>query len=145
MVMGARRTRVWRSALLGAGVVLGIGSTVGVQAAPLSDHRQDHPGDVTAVEMQYLPGTVSVQQGETFSFGNYDPRTGIPGHSIDEYVPECTNPPWRNCDRYPRFSSGLVDHGHVSEVAGVEDLAPGTYTFTCQVHPRMRGTLIVEE
>lgn len=112
---------------------------------------EDHPGDVTAIEGQYIPGTVRVQQGETFTFGNYDGRAGIPGHSIVEVVPRCTAPPYTGnnpgngtCD-YPSFSSGLVDHGHVRDVHGVESLSPGTYEFTCQVHPEMSGTLIVEE
>ena len=45
---------------------------------------------------------------------------------------------------YPRFSSGLTDWTYVHEVDGVDKLAPGTYYFTCQVHPFMRGTLIAD-
>lgn len=125
--------------LVGAGVAV---------ADPITG--QDHPGDVTAVEGEYAPATVRVQQGETFTFGNYDPRAGIPGHSIVEVVPGCTSPPYignnegEGTCRYPKFTSSLVDHGHVHKVTGVKSLAPGKYDFTCQVHPFMHGTLIVE-
>lgn len=120
-----------------------------VAADPITG--QNHPGDVTAVEYQYVPGTVHVKHGETFSFGNYDLRAGIPGHSIVEVVKGCTVPPYTGNNpgnggcRFPRFTSGLVDHGHVHKVSGVKGLPPGTYKFTCQVHPGMRGTLIVEK
>ena len=111
---------------------------------------QAHPADVFVVQWQYAPSEVRVSQGETFSFGNYDPVGGVPAHSLDEAVPDCTAPPYTGNNpgnagcRYPRFSSGLVDHGHVHTVAGVENLPPGRYPFTCQVHSFMKGTLIVE-
>lgn len=109
---------------------------------------QDHPGDVVVLGWQYLPNDVHIQHGETFSFGNYDVIQGIPSHSIDEYIPGCTAPPYpkgagKNC-RAPRFSSGLVDWMQVHEVRGTDTLKPGTYEFVCQVHPFMRGNLIVE-
>ena len=106
---------------------------------------QDHPADVFALAWQYFPATVTINQGETFKFGNYDPIQGIPAHSIDEVVPECTAPPFlgTNCPA-PRFSSGLVDHGHVHEVHGTEKLEPGTYPFICQVHSFMYGELVVQ-
>jgi hypothetical protein len=56
-----------------------------------------------------------------------------------------TQPPYKGCDRQPRFSSALVDHGYVHNVEGVDKLEPGRYPFTCQVHSQMRGTLVVEE
>lgn len=95
-----------------------------------------------------------ISQGETFKFGNYDPcpgGAGIAGHSLDEVVPGCTAPPYTKNNAgndgtctYPRFTSGLTDHGHVHPVAGSDQLAPGTYQFTCQVHNFMKGTLVVE-
>lgn len=150
LAKGKSSFRNWWKVVLAAVVLLPVlGGGAYVAADPITG--QDHPGDVTAIENNYVPGTVRVQQGETFSFGNYDPRAGIPAHSVVEIVPGCTSPPYTGnnpgqgtCD-YPRFSSGLVDHGHVHEVYGVESLPPGTYEFTCQVHPNMKGTLIVEE
>ena len=112
---------------------------------------QDHPADVFAFFWHYVPATVTVKQGHTFKFGNYDPYFGIEAHSLDEVVPGCTAPPYTKNDAdkggtcgYPRFSSGLVDHGYVHTVAGVDKLPKGTYQFNCQVHPFMKGTLVVE-
>lgn len=108
---------------------------------------QDHPADVSAQAWNYLPPTVTIQQGQTFTFGNYDMYpygAGIAAHSLTEAVPGCHAPPYEKCDRYPRFSTALVDHGYVHEVEGVEDLPPGTYQFTCQMHSQMTGTLVVE-
>lgn len=108
---------------------------------------QDHPGDVFTMAWEYFPSTVTIGRGETFKFANYDVIQGIPSHSIDEFIPGCTAPPYttdpRTCPK-TRFSSGLVDHGHVHEVNGTETLEPGTYEFVCQVHPFMHGTLVVE-
>lgn len=111
---------------------------------------QDHPADVAVFAWQYLPTTVTVKRGSTIKFGNYDMvpyGAGVTAHSLTEAVPGCTEPPHnagKGCDRYPRFSSALVDHGYVSKVEGVEKLAPGEYPFGCQMHQQMRGTLVVE-
>lgn len=108
---------------------------------------QDHPGDVVVMGWQYLPSTVTIQQGETFKFANYDVVQGIPSHSIDEYIAGCTAPPYtsdsRTCPK-TRFSSGLVDWMQVHEVRGTDKLKPGTYEFVCQVHPFMHGQLVVQ-
>lgn len=96
---------------------------------------------------QYIPTTVQVKRGSSIKFGNYDMYpygAGVAAHSLTEAVPECTEPPFKDCDRYPRFSSALVDHGYVSKAEGVEKLPPGQYPFTCQMHQQMRGTVIVE-
>ncbi len=117
--------------------------------------RQDggypHPADVWASSgWKYMPETVTIQRGQKLKFGNYDLTGGIPAHSLDEKVENCTSPPYDGNDpghgtcRYPRFSSGLTDHGQVHYVHGVEDLGPGTYPFTCQAHSQMYGTLIVK-
>ncbi len=111
---------------------------------------QAHPADVAVVQWQYVPAEVTIKQGQTLTFGNYDPVAGVPAHSLDEAVPGCTAPPYTGNNpgragcRQPSFSSGLVDHGHVHPVYGVENLLPGRYGFTCQVHPFMTGTLIVQ-
>lgn len=112
----------------------------------------DHPADVFAfAAWKYVPATVTVNQGQSFKFGNYDPFGGIPAHSLDELVPGCTAPPYTKNNAgndgtcaYPRFSSGLVDHGQVHAMHGVDKLAVGSYEFICQVHPFMTGTLIVK-
>lgn len=109
---------------------------------------QDHPGDVTVFGLQYMPGTVHIKQGSTFKFANYDVIQGIPSHSLDEYIEGCTAPPYpknagANCPP-TRFSSGLTDWMQVHTVHGTDKLPKGEYPFVCQVHPFMRGTLVVE-
>lgn len=111
---------------------------------------QDHPADVIVQAWQYIPATVRVKQGSRIKFGNYDVwpyGAGIAAHSLEEAIPGCTSPPYntnKGCDRYPRFTSALTDHGYVHNVEGVEKLPRGEYPFTCQIHSQMRGTLIVE-
>ncbi|MGQ0624096.1 MAG: hypothetical protein ACT4PP_05485 [Sporichthyaceae bacterium] len=106
-----------------------------------------HPADVAVLGWQYIPSTVRIPRGTTFTFGNYDVVQGIPSHSIDELIPGCTAPPYtsdaRKCPR-TRFSSGLTDWTLVNTVRGTDKLPVGTYGFVCQVHPFMRGTLVVE-
>lgn len=145
-----RRTKLF-------GTVVGAAALFGtLVAAPVAtaDHHQDpdypHPADVFVVNWEYIPSTVTIQQGEKLVFGNYDPARGVPAHSLDEVVPGCTSPPYTGNNpggpgcRYPRFSSGLADHGQAHYVSGVEKLEPGSYDFTCQVHEFMKGTLVVQ-
>ncbi|HEV8625848.1 MAG TPA: hypothetical protein VG034_15435 [Acidimicrobiia bacterium] len=111
---------------------------------------QDHPADVFVEAWQYIPSTVHVKKGSKIKFGNYDMwpyGAGIAAHSLEEAIPGCTSPPYhtgKGCDRYPRFTSALTDHGYVHNVEGVDKLPPGQYPFTCQIHSQMAGTLVVE-
>jgi len=120
------------------------------QRAAADGGVQNHPANVFVMFWHYFPDTYHVKQGHDFTFGNYDILFGIPAHSLDEVVASCTSPPFNgnNSNKaacvYPRFSSGLVDHTYVHTVHGVDKLAPGTYYFTCQNHPFMKGTLIVD-
>jgi plastocyanin len=119
--------------------------------APADDITgQDHPADVMVQAWQYIPPTVHMKHGTTIKFGNYDVYpygAGIAAHSLEEAIPGCTSPPYntdKGCDRYPRFTSALTDHGFVHQVEGVHKLPRGEYPFTCQIHSQMRGTLVVE-
>jgi plastocyanin len=108
---------------------------------------QDHPADVFVEAWQYIPPTVHVKRGGKIKFGNYDMwpyGAGIAAHSMEEAIPGCTAPPYTKCDRHPKFTSALTDHGYVHNVEGVDKLAPGEYPFICQIHSQMRGTLIIE-
>lgn len=133
--------------VVGVGLAAIPGSAV---ADPIEDYTtQPHPADVFAAGWQYFPSsTVTIKQGETFKFGNYDFVQGIPSHSIDEYIPGCTAPPYgkgagKDCPP-TRFSSGLADWMQVKQMSGTDKLPRGSYEFVCQVHPFMRGTLVVE-
>lgn len=82
----------------------------------------------------FLPYTVSVERGGSLQFFDPDPwgNGEAPGHSVTELTPDT-----------PRFDSGIVGLGKAAEVGGVSALPSGTYTFTCRIHPFMRGILIV--
>jgi plastocyanin len=144
-----RRTGI----LLAVGLAtLGLAAPAGAErAAPADDITgQDHPADVLVEAWHYIPSTVHVTQGQSIKFGNYDMwpyGAGIAAHSLEEAIPGCTAPPYhtnKGCDRYPRFTSALTDHGYVHKVEGVEGLPKGTYPFTCQIHSQMTGTLVVD-
>jgi hypothetical protein len=155
----ANRGRVLRI-LSGAALVLAlVAGPAGAQRTgaqrPLENTDQQHPAGVFAFNFHYVHlgdglDTVTIHQGDNLSFGNYDPLFGVPAHSLTEVVPNCTAPPYTgngpsspNGCGYPKFTSGLVDHGYVHRVAGVESLKPGSYQFNCQVHAFMVGRLIV--
>ena len=132
-------------------LALGLATVPGnASADPIEDFTtQPHPADTFASAWSYFPSNeIHISQGGTFKFGNYDVIQGIPSHSIDEYIPGCTAPPYKpgaGKDCPPtRFSSGLVDWMQVKTVHGTEKLPKGRYEFVCQVHPSMRGTLVVE-
>ena len=145
-----------RSAIVVAAIGLGslglAGPVNAEKPTPTEDlvTGQDHPADVSVQAWQYIPTTVHVNRGSRLKFGNYDMwpyGAGIAAHSLEEAIPGCTSPPYhtdKGCDRYPLFTSALTDHGYVHEVAGVPELPPGEYPFTCQIHSQMRGTLIVK-
>jgi len=137
------------------------GPAAAAKAKPAANHRavqnpadditgQDHPADVFVEAWQYVPAEVHVKRGGHIKFGNYDVwpyGAGIAAHSLEEAIPGCTQPPYRTnsgCDRGPRFTSALVDHGYVHNVEGVDKLPPGRYPFTCQIHSQMHGVLVVE-
>lgn len=138
-------------AVIGLGA-LGLAGPVSAEKAAPADQitGQDHPADVMVQAWQYIPTTVHVKQGSTIKFGNYDVYpygAGIAAHSLEEAIPGCTSPPYhtdKGCDRYPKFTSALTDHGYVHQVEGVSSLPRGEYPFTCQIHSQMRGTLVIE-
>jgi plastocyanin len=146
-----KHTRVGGLAVAVAMVVAGLlAGAPSAQRVHADGGAQNHPADVFVINWQYIPDTFHVKHGHTFKFGNYDIIFGNPGHSLTEVVKDCTaapfngnNPGKGNCS-YPRFSSGFTDWTYVNEVHNVDKLAPGTYAFTCQVHPFMRGTLVVD-
>jgi plastocyanin len=134
------------------GIVSAAVLVVTMAAPPAGAEKSDqaHPASIFTANFHYFhlgdaPDVMTIHQGEKFSFGNYDPVMGVQAHSLTEIVPNCTAPPHtsQNC-RYPKFTSGLVDHGYVHNVAGADKMPAGTYQFNCQVHAFMKGTLIVK-
>ena len=76
---------------------------------------------LTIAEFGFSPLTVSA--GATVTVTNND---GVP-HTVTAVGGE--------------FATGLIDGG--ASVAFVAPTLPGTYTYFCDVHPAMQGTLVV--
>jgi plastocyanin len=106
-----------------------------VFAAPVPA-RPAAPQVVAAHNLHFVPEEVNLERGGTLQFFNPDwmGRLEFDGHTLTEL----------RSDGPPRFGSGLVTFPTAAEVKGVSSLAPGDYTFRCDVHPFMRGTLVIE-
>lgn len=87
---------------------------------------------VAVAPFTYSPHPIEVSEGQGLTFANLDGFSGA-GHTIAHNVPRGTE----------LFQSPIVPPGTTATVAGVADLAAGTYGFTCRVHTTMSGTLIV--
>jgi plastocyanin len=97
-------------------------------AGPAPEHH------VFAFLRDYFPSSsISIKQGERVRFVDTDPTAG-PGHSFTETVPEGVT---------PKFDSDIVPPFTFKDVAGVESLPPGTYSFNCKIHSVLKGQLTV--
>ena len=87
---------------------------------------------VVAVNNHFIP-EINLDQGGTLQFVNIDggSDTEFHGHSLTDLRER------------PRFTSALVAFPEAGEVKGVSSLAAGTYNFFCEVHPFMKGRLVV--
>lgn len=79
------------------------------------------PAVITIADFGFSPLTVA--PGATVTVTNAD---GMP-HTVTAVGGE--------------FATGLIDAG--GSVAFVAPTQPGTYTFFCELHPNMQGTLVV--
>jgi plastocyanin len=97
--------------------------------------RPATPSMVSVVNLHYTPKTVTLERGAELYLTNVDlaARLESLGHTLTEYRPGDS----------PRFDTALVGFGAAGPAHGTAELAAGTYTFFCQVHPFMRGTLVV--
>ncbi|MEY2569502.1 MAG: hypothetical protein QOE35_4031 [Actinomycetota bacterium] len=78
-----------------------------------------------AVATTYATTTVTIQHGQSLSFTNLD----VPQHDV-----QANN---------GSFGTPLISTAQSAPVAGVEQLAPGSYGFFCSLHRNMTGTLVV--
>jgi plastocyanin len=92
----------------------------------------DADATVTATDMAFDPGTVTVAAGETFTvaFVNED---AMP-HNIAVYTDASKSE--------KVFEGEMVTDGTV--VYDLPALDAGEYFFDCSLHPNMTGTLVVE-
>ncbi|HVF03969.1 MAG TPA: cupredoxin domain-containing protein [Frankiaceae bacterium] len=85
---------------------------------------------ITAAANTFVPMNLSVTAGDKLTFVNPD----VAPHNV---IAEATH------KNVPLFRSDTITMGETAEVVGVDKLKPGTYTFVCTLHPRMRGALAV--
>ena len=75
--------------------------------------------------MAFSPSTVTINVGDIVKWTNLD--------SVDHSATEDSTA--------PLFDSGLLSNGQTYMLTG---LGVGTYTYHCQPHPSMTGTIIVQ-
>lgn len=96
----------------------------------------DDPADadvtVTAVDMAFDPGTVTVAAGEAFTVALVN-EDSMP-HNIAIYTDSSKSE--------KLFEGEMVTDGTI--VYDIEALDAGEYFFDCSLHPNMTGTLVVE-
>lgn len=86
----------------------------------------------TSVDMAFEESTVTVPAGEAFTLALYNEDT-MP-HNVAIYTDESRSESF--------FVGEMVTDGVI--VYEVPALEPGEYTFLCDLHPEMVGTLVVE-
>jgi polyvinyl alcohol dehydrogenase (cytochrome) len=104
------------------GALVGAGALILTIAAPASAAEQQ----AQAEAFTFVPPVVSITQGDTLRFANTD----VAPHTLTS-------------DTANQFDSANVPAGASALVAGVDKLAPGRYTFHCDLHPWMHGVLQV--
>jgi plastocyanin len=101
-------------------------SVVGVWLAAASTPSNAAPPDSTQILIQdfmFTPNSLTVKAGSTVVWANKDDEP----HSVVSDT--------------GLFRSGAVD---TNETFSFKFDKPGTYHFTCAIHPRMVGTIIVQ-
>jgi plastocyanin len=94
-----------------------------------ADHAE--PKTVTTRNFTYEPTPTAIDIGDHLRLTNAD---AVP-HDVTARDTDDSGE--------PLFSSELVSGGGSAPVNGVEDLAPGSYSFYCTIHAQMAGTLAV--
>lgn len=98
-------------------------SILAVMAAPAS------AADVTVNQknLQFTPGTVTINVGDTVTFTNHDPFF----HDVTIINPDGT-----------KSDKGLKNQGQDIKVTFT---SAGTYGVMCRLHPMMKATVIVKQ
>ncbi|GEM_PF-1739443 len=84
---------------------------------------------VAMINNQYAPGTITIAAGSTVTWvNNEDPNASDNVHDVI-------------ADDYTSWSSDYINPG---ETYSREFDTPGTYTYLCDLHTNMQGTIVVQ-
>ncbi|MGH8138046.1 MAG: cupredoxin domain-containing protein [Steroidobacteraceae bacterium] len=88
-----------------------------------SPAQAPEPGNVVVKNFMFMPTSLTVKAGSTVTWANMDdePHTVISDTGL--------------------FRSGALD---TNDSYSFTFNKPGTYHFTCSIHPRMVGTIVVQ-
>ena len=114
MILGRIRTLVTIVSV----AALWLGAPTSPSSAAPSDRAQ-----IAIKDFMFKPNSLTVKAGSTVTWANMDDEP----HSVISDT--------------GLFRSGAVD---TNETFSFKFDKPGTYHFTCSIHPRMVGTIIVE-
>ncbi len=115
-----------------AAVMAACGSTSAGQGGGSDTPPSDADYSVTAADMAFDPGTLTVAGGEAFTLALVN-EDAMP-HNIAIYTDES------KAEKI--FEGEVVTDGTV--VYDIPALDAGEYFFDCSLHPSMTGTLVVE-
>jgi plastocyanin len=108
----------WSLIALGAVMVCWLAANSPSTAAPT-----DSATTILVKDFMFMPASVTVKAGSTVTWANMDddPHTVVSDTGL--------------------FRSGAMD---TNESFSFRFDKPGTYHFTCSIHPRMVGTIVVQ-
>ena len=137
-----------RTLLIGAVLAVLLAGGAPTSAAPGTPAAQAVSGP-TAKFYGYLTPLVVISKGGALTYTNLD----VERHNVEQDVTAdngvhgSSKRPW--CKLFPSgkcpiFYSALIGLGGSEAVKGLQYVTPGTvYTFTCSLHPGMKGKLVV--
>jgi plastocyanin len=110
------RCRSWLTAV-------GVAALWGVAICTPSSAETPDPNRIVIKEFMFTPNSVTVKAGSTVTWANMDdePHAVVSDTGL--------------------FRSGAMD---TNESFSFKFDKPGTYHFTCSIHPRMVGTIVVQ-
>jgi len=106
----------------GGGGSSGGGIQIGGGGSPRSNNDQTAMSDVSIVDFAFQPMAIFVGVGETVEWTN----TGNADHTVDSDT--------------KIFESGTIDPGETYSYTFDE---PGIFPYHCDIHPHMRGMVVV--
>jgi plastocyanin len=110
------RCRSWLAAV-------GVAALWGIAISTASSAETPDPNRIVVKEFMFTPNSVTVKAGSTVTWANMDDEP----HSVVSDT--------------GLFRSGAMD---TNESYSFKFDKPGTYHFTCSIHPRMVGTIVVQ-